>query len=248
MSKAQNKQMHSILPTVIVHKLIKFCYFILPLLLFSCGDGKTEKTTDTQSTSEQTEDLVTNDNKNKTILCFGDSITAGYGLDDSNDAYPALLQQKIDSLGLNYTVINSGVSGETTAGGRSRIDWVIKQKVDLFLLELGANDGLRGVALTETRANLQAIIDVVKEKSPQTTIILAGMELPPNMGQNYTTEFRQLYADLAEQNDLEFIPFILKDVGGIASLNQSDGIHPNVEGHKILANTVWETLMPLVTP
>lgn len=247
MSKAQNKQMHSILPTAIAHKLIKFCYFILPLLLFSCGDGKTEKTTDTQSTSEQTEDLMTNENKSKTILCFGDSITAGYGLDDSNDAYPALLQQKIDSLGLNYTVINSGVSGETTAGGRSRIDWVIKQKVDLFLLELGANDGLRGVALTETRANLQAIIDVVKEKSPQTTIILAGMELPPNMGQDYTTEFRQLYADLAEKNDLEFIPFILKDVGGIASLNQGDGIHPNVEGHKILANTVWETLESLVT-
>lgn len=239
--------MHSILPTAIAHKLIKFCYFILPLLLFSCGDGKTEKTTDTQSTSEQTEDLMTNENKSKTILCFGDSITAGYGLDDSNDAYPALLQQKIDSLGLNYTVINSGVSGETTAGGRSRIDWVIKQKVDLFLLELGANDGLRGVALTETRANLQAIIDVVKEKSPQTTIILAGMELPPNMGQDYTTEFRQLYADLAEKNDLEFIPFILKDVGGIASLNQGDGIHPNVEGHKILANTVWETLESLVT-
>ena len=247
MSKAQNKQMHSILPTAIAHKLIKFCYFILPLLLFSCGDGKTEKTTDTQSTTEQTEDLVTNENESKTILCFGDSITAGYGLDDSNDAYPALLQQKIDSLGLNYTVINSGVSGETTAGGRSRIDWVIKQKVDLFLLELGANDGLRGVALSETRANLQAIIDVVKEKSPQTTIILAGMELPPNMGQDYTTEFRQLYADLAEKNDLEFIPFILKDVGGIASLNQGDGIHPNVEGHKILANTVWETLEPLVT-
>lgn len=247
MSKAQNKQMHSILPTAIAHKLIKFCYFILPLLLFSCGDGKTEKTTDTQSTSEQTEDLMTNENKSKTILCFGDSITAGYGLDDSNDAYPALLQQKIDSLGLNYTVINSGVSGETTAGGRSRIDWVIKQKVDLFLLELGANDGLRGVALTETRANLQAIIDVVKEKSPQTTIILAGMELPPNMGQDYTTEFRQLFADLAKKNDLEFIPFILKDVGGIASLNQSDGIHPNVEGHKILANTVWETLELLVT-
>lgn len=247
MSKAQNKQMHSILPTAIAHKLINFCYFILPLLLFSCGDGKTEKTTDTQSTTEQTEDLVTNENESKTILCFGDSITAGYGLDDSNDAYPALLQQKIDSLGLNYTVINSGVSGETTAGGRSRIDWVIKQKVDLFLLELGANDGLRGVALTETRANLQAIIDVVKEKSPQTTIILAGMELPPNMGQDYTTEFRQLFADLAKKNDLEFIPFILKDVGGIASLNQGDGIHPNVEGHKILANTVWETLEPLVT-
>ncbi|HUH28730.1 arylesterase [Gelidibacter sp.] len=247
MSTAQNKQMHSILPTGMSHKLIKFCYFILPLLLLSCGDTKTEKTPENKNATEHAEDPVAKDTKNKTILCFGDSITAGYGLDDSNDAYPALLQQKIDALDLNYTVINSGVSGETTAGGRSRIDWVIKQKVDLFLLELGANDGLRGVALSETRANLQAIIDVVKEKSPDTTIILAGMELPPNMGKEYTTEFRQLYADLAEKNNLEFIPFILKDVGGIAELNQGDGIHPNVEGHKILADTVWETLYPLVT-
>lgn len=247
MSTAQNKQMHSILPTAMPSKFIKFCYIILPLVLWTCGDTKTEKTTENQSATEQSEDALVRENKNKTILCFGDSITAGYGLDDNNDAYPALLQQKLDALDLNYTVINSGVSGETTAGGRSRIDWVIKQKVDLFLLELGANDGLRGVALSETRANLQAIIDVVKTKSPNTTIILAGMELPPNMGEAYTTEFRQLYADLAEENQLEFIPFILKDVGGIAELNQGDGIHPNVEGHKILANTVWETLEPLIT-
>lgn len=246
MSKAQNKQMHSILPTVTSYKLIKFCYFIIPLFLLSCNDAKTKKTSENTETAKQNEATETQVNSSKTILCFGDSITAGYGLDDSTEAYPALLQQKIDSLNLNYTVINSGVSGETTAGGKSRIDWVIKQKVDVFLLELGANDGLRGVALSETRANLQAIIDVVKEKSPETTIILAGMELPPNMGQDYTSEFRQLYADLAEKNNLEFIPFILKDVGGIASLNQGDGIHPNVEGHKILAHTVWETLEPLI--
>jgi acyl-CoA thioesterase-1 len=144
-------------------------------------------------------------------------------------------------------VINSGVSGETSAGGKSRIDWVIKQTPTIFLLELGANDGLRGVPLTETRSNLQAIIDTVKAKSPETTIVLAGMELPPNMGQDYTTEFRELYADLAEKNELVFIPFILKDVGGIAELNQIDGIHPNVAGHKIVANTVWEVLEPLIT-
>lgn len=245
MFTAQNKQLHSNLPTLLGHKLLKFCYFMIPLFLFSCGDSKSEKTSEDQQVVE-TEASTASQTSSKTILCFGDSITAGYGLDNSTDAFPALLQQKIDSLGLNYTVINSGVSGETTAGGKSRIDWVIKQNVDLFLLELGANDGLRGVALTETRANLQAIIDVVKKKSPETTIILAGMELPPNMGQDYTTEFRELYADLAEKNNVEFIPFILKDVGGIASLNQSDGIHPNVEGHKILANTVWETLAPLL--
>lgn len=247
MSKPHNKQFHSNLPTSSGHKLIKFSYFIIALFLVSCGDSKSEKTTESVQSSNQTEDTLAISTTNKTILCFGDSITAGYGLDDSNDAYPAVLQQKIDSLNLDYTVINSGVSGETTAGGKSRIDWVIKQNVDIFLLELGANDGLRGVALSETRSNLQVIIDVVREKSPETTIILAGMELPPNMGQDYTTGFRQLYADLAEKNNLEFIPFILKDVGGITSLNQGDGIHPNVEGHKIVAKTVWETLEPLLT-
>lgn len=247
MFKAQNKQMHSILPTLMARKLIKFCYFIVPLMIFSCNDAKSDKTDEKPLVTQETKAPVTDGENSKIILCFGDSITAGYGLDDSTDAYPGLLQQKIDSLNLNYTVINSGVSGETTAGGKSRIDWVIKQQIDVFLLELGANDGLRGVALSETRANLQSIIDVVKQKSPETTIILAGMEMPPNMGQDYTTEFRQLYADIAEINNLEFIPFILKDVGGIASLNLGDGIHPNVEGHKILAETVWEVLQPLIT-
>lgn len=246
MSTAQNKQMQSILPTAMPSKIIKFCYIILPLFLLSCGDSAREKSADRQSAEEQSESIGQTEMKSKVLLCFGDSITAGYGLADSNDAYPALLQQKIDSLHLDYTVINSGVSGETTAGGRSRIEWVIKQHIDIFLLELGANDGLRGVALSETRANLQTIINVVKEKSPETTIILAGMELPPNMGAAYTTEFRQLYAEIAEKNKVEFIPFILKDVGGIAELNQSDGIHPNVKGHKILAHTVWETLEPLI--
>lgn len=247
MSKAQNNQLVSILPSSVVHKFLKFCYFIMCVLLVACGDAKTEKTTQETSAQEptqQTEETVT---KTKTVLCFGDSITAGYGLDDTNDAYPAVLQKKIDSLGLDYTVINSGLSGETTAGGRSRIDWVMNQNIDVFILELGANDGLRGVPLSETRQNLQAIIDVVKEKSPDTTIILAGMELPPNMGQDYTSEFRQIFAELASKNTLEFIPFILKDVGGIAELNQNDGIHPTVEGHKIVANTVWAVLEPVIS-
>lgn len=219
---------------------------MMAILLFACGDGKNKKPTEALPAAEQVETTLETKTTTKTMLCFGDSITAGYGLDDSADAFPALLQQKMDSLDLNYTVINSGVSGETTAGGKSRIDWVIKQMPTLFLLELGANDGLRGVPLTETRSNLQAIIDVVKAKSPKTTIILAGMELPPNMGLDYTTAFKQLFADLAKKNNLEFIPFILKDVGGIKALNQSDGIHPNVEGHKILAKTVWEVVKPLI--
>lgn len=246
MSEAQINQLHAYLPIVTGYKLLKFCYFILVVSLYSCGDAKADKIIADQPVENQKETVVTTPVKNKTILCFGDSITAGYGLDDTNDAYPAVLQHTIDSLQLDFTVINSGVSGETSAGGKSRIDWVIKQAPTVFLLELGANDGLRGVPLTETRANLQAIIDVVKNKSPESIIVLAGMELPPNMGQEYTNEFRQLFADLANKNNIAFIPFILKEVGGIASLNQRDGIHPNIAGHKLVADTVWEVLQPLL--
>lgn len=247
MSKAQSKQLYLNRPASFVHKNLKFCYFILTLVLCACGDTKTQKTTQKTLSKEKTEETATSTVKSKTILCFGDSITAGLGLDDSNDAYPGLLQQKIDSLDLSYVVINAGLSGETTAGGKNRIDWVIKQGLDVFLLELGANDGLRGMPLSETRSNLQAIIDLVREKSAETTIILAGMQLPSNMGQDYTNEFRRIYAELAEKNNIKLIPFILKDVGGVAELNQNDGIHPNIEGHKIVANTVWEILFPLIT-
>ncbi|WP_316929662.1 arylesterase [Winogradskyella psychrotolerans] len=219
--------------------------FYNSLFLVGCGDNKTEKTTETLS-EIQTEEIVATDTSTKTILCFGDSITAGYGLDDTNNAFPGVLQQKIDSLNLNYTIVNSGVSGETTAGGKGRIDWILNQDIDIFLLELGANDGLRGVNLVETATNLQSIIDAVKSKSPKTKIILAGMQLPPNMGQEYTRDFKQIFMNIAEKNDLAFIPFILKDVGGIKELNQNDGIHPTVEGHKILANTVWDVLEPLL--
>ncbi|MBQ0769271.1 MAG: arylesterase [Bizionia sp.] len=246
MFKAQNKQLHLNSPTRMPAKLLKFCYIITAFLLISCGESAVKKNTESTQNVEQSEDNEQKKIADKTILCFGDSITAGYGLDDTNTAYTGVLQQRLDSLNLKYTVINSGVSGETTAGGRSRIDWVIKQKPTIFLLELGANDGLRGVALTETKSNLQAIIDVVKEKSPETTIVLAGMQLPPNMGADYTTEFRQLFIDIAKDNSLEFIPFILKDVGGIAALNQTDGIHPNVDGHKIVAHNVWEVIKPLI--
>lgn len=244
---AQNNQLVSILLNSISHKILKFCYFmVLCLFIVSCGDhSKTQSSEDSNDVvPEETEN--TNTSATKTILFFGDSITAGYGLGSTDDAYPAVIQQKIDTLDLNYTVVNSGVSGETSSGGRSRIGWILTQDIDIFLLELGANDGLRGVPLSETRNNLQAIIDAVKKKDPSTTIILAGMELPPNMGQDYTSEFRNMYAALAENNKLIFIPFILKDVGGIAELNQNDGIHPTIEGHKIIANTVWGYLKPLV--
>jgi acyl-CoA thioesterase-1 len=177
--------------------------------------------------------------KVKTILFFGNSLTAGYGVDPS-EAFPALIQNKIDSLKLHYKVINGGVSGETSAGGDGRVNWILKQPVDVFVLELGANDGLRGIPLTETKKNLQAIIDKVKEKYPAAKLVLAGMQIPPNMGQQYATEFTNLYPELAVKNKIALIPFLLQGVGGDPKLNQQDGIHPTPEGHKIVAENVWE--------
>ena len=225
--------------------LLMFRYFILVLLLVSCGDEASKKTQQEQQETTKTEVTETN-TATKTILFFGDSLTAGFGLDDSNDAYPTVIQSIIDSLDLDYVVVNSGLSGETTSGGLGRINWVLNQKVDVFVLELGANDGLRGISLAETRENLQAIIDAVRKKYPEIPIILAGMQLPPNLGQDYTKEFKSIFEELAEKNALEIIPFLLKDVGGIPDLNLDDGIHPNEEGQKIVANNVWVVMEPLL--
>ena len=225
---------------------LKFYYFLFSLLLLSCGGEPSKKEKNEQLDAIETESTSAAKSDSKTILFFGDSLTAGYGLDDINDAFPAIIQSIIDSLGLEYTVINSGLSGETSAGGRSRIKWVLKQKIDVFVLELGANDGLRGVPLQETRENLQAIIDEVHVKEPDATIILAGMQLPPNLGPDYTTEFNSIFYELAEKNELELIPFILKDVGGIPELNQEDGIHPTIEGQKIVASNVWGILKKVI--
>jgi acyl-CoA thioesterase-1 len=181
----------------------------------------------------------------QTILFFGNSLTAGYGV-DPEEAFPALIGQKIDSAGLRYTVVNAGLSGETTAGGRSRVGWVLRQPVSIFVLELGGNDGLRGLPLTDTRKNLQAIIDTVRARSPQTRIVLAGMQIPPNLGADYATQFKALYGELARQNQLVLIPFLLEGVGGVAKLNQPDGIHPTPAGHRLIARTIWPILQPLL--
>ena len=226
--------------------LIRFCYFLILLVLISCNETTQTKERETSEVSSEENTSVAKETSQKSILFFGDSITAGYGLDDSADAYPGIIQSKIDSLGLDYQVVNSGVSGETTAGGLSRIKWVLNQDIDVFVLELGANDGLRGVPLSETRKNLQAIIDAVQTKNAEIQLVLAGMQLPPNMGQEYTSGFKAIFSDLAEENDIALIPFILEDVGGIPDLNQRDGIHPTEEGHKIVANTVWETVGPII--
>ena len=220
--------------------LLKFRYFFIFCFLISCRD--TPKPTTTESEATTAEEIVdTEEVAEKVILFFGDSLTAGYGL-ELEEAFPALIQNRLDSLGLDFTVINSGLSGETTAGGRNRLSWVLSQKVDVFVLELGANDGLRGIPLVETRKNLQAIIDVVKNKNSATKIVLAGMQIPPNMGPEYTTEFRKIFPELAEENQIALIPFLLEGVAGIPELNLEDGIHPTSKGHQIVRENVWSVL------
>ncbi len=181
----------------------------------------------------------------KTILFFGDSITAGYGL-SVEEAFPALVEQQLKKVGKNIKVVNAGLSGETSAGGLNRIDWVLRQPVHIFILELGANDGLRGLPLDQTQQNLQTIIDKVKAKNPEAKIILAGMMVPPNLGKEYTTEFSNIYPQLAMKNNATLIPFLLKGVGGDDKLNLADGIHPNVEGHRIVAQNVLQIIEPLL--
>ena len=219
--------------------------FILLTLLNSCGET-TKKDVDTEVDVENSEITETESTAaSKKILFFGDSLTAAMGLDPA-EGYPAEIQEKIDSLGLNYEVINAGLSGETSAGGRNRINWVLNQEVDVFVLELGANDGLRGIPVEETRGNLQAIIDIVREKNPEVKIVLAGMQVPPNLGPEYTRDFRNLFSELAEANEVYLIPFLLEGVAGDPSLNQPDKIHPTAEGYDIVAENVWEVLEPVV--
>lgn len=224
--------------------LLKFRYFFLLFLLISCREAP-KKALDTQDSDGTSDSTVTTESVEKVILFFGDSLTAGYGL-ELEEAFPALIQDRLDSLGLNYIVINSGLSGETTSGGRNRLDWVLNQKVDVFVLELGANDGLRGIPLTETRSNLQAMIDLVKEKNTDTQIVLAGMQIPPNMGPEYTSEFRKIFPELAEENQIALIPFLLEGVAGIPELNLEDGIHPTPKGHQIVRDNVWAVLQPVL--
>ncbi len=221
-----------------MNKTISVIYVFLLIIAVSCNNNKQ----DTNSKQQADKSVpVISGVKMKTVLFFGNSLTAGYGVDPS-EAFPALIQNKIDSLKLNYKVINAGVSGETSASGNSRVDWILRQPVDIFILELGGNDGLRGIPLTETEKNLQAIIDKVKAKYPEAKLVLAGMQIPPNMGQQYAGEFKKIYPELAAKNHIALIPFLLQGVGGDPKLNQRDGIHPTAEGDKIVAENVWKVL------
>jgi acyl-CoA thioesterase-1 len=182
----------------------------------------------------------------RTIFIVGDSIAAGHGLDPA-EAFPGLLQERINAKQLPYEVVNAGVSGDTTAGGVRRMPWLLRRKMDVLVLELGGNDGLRGITPQETRSNLEKIIDLAREKNPDVQVIVAGMQMPQNMGEAYTREFREVFPTVAEAKKVSLIPFLLEGVGGKADLNLPDRIHPNPEGHKIIADTVWTVLEPLLT-
>ncbi|MDW3212227.1 MAG: arylesterase [Reichenbachiella sp.] len=212
-------------------------------LLMACQPESQKEQSNT--TSAEKSEAVKSEQQKKTILFFGNSITAGYQLDLS-EAFPALIQERLDSLGLNYRTVNAGLSGETTASGNSRVDWVLKNPVDIFVLELGANDGLRGIGVAEARKNLESIIEKVKTKYPECKILLAGMMVPPNMGQDYSDNFQKIYTDLAEKYGIPLIPFLLEGVAGNSELNLEDGIHPTPDGHEILAENVWKHLAPML--
>ncbi|SDP31948.1 acyl-CoA thioesterase-1 [Mucilaginibacter sp. OK268] len=222
-----------------MHKF-KLTFLLLTTLIFAACDQNKKPSTDegAKSSTAAQPDAATS----KTVLFFGDSLTAGYGLDDPSEAFPGVIKDKIDSLKLPYKVVNAGLSGETTAGGNARLSWLLKQKVDIFILELGANDGLRGIPVSETSKNLQSIIDKVKAKYPEVKIVLLGMQVPPNMGADYANKFKAVYPDLTAKNHAQLVPFLLQGVAGISALNQADGIHPTAQGAKIVANNVWDVL------
>ena len=183
----------------------------------------------------------------KSLVVLGDSLSAGFGVDLS-EAWPARIQEKIREAGLPWKLVNAGLSGDTSAGGLRRLDWILRRPVDALLLELGSNDGLRGLPLEATRTNLQTVIERTRAKYPKVRIVLAGMKMPENLGEAYTRQFESLYRDLAATNKVALIPFLLDGVGGRAELNLPDQIHPNVEGHRRVATNVWKVLQPVLQP
>ena len=181
------------------------------------------------------------------IVFLGTSLTAGLGVDPSQ-AYPALIQRKLDAAGLPYRVVNAGVSGQVSAGSRSQAEWIMgRQRVAVLVVETGANDGLRGQDVDSLRANLDAILERAQRQDPPPQIVVVGMEAPPNLGARYTSRFREVYPELARKHGATFVPFLLEGVAGVDSLNQGDGIHPTPAGQRIMAETVWRALEPQLT-
>ena len=223
-----------------------FCTFVLCVTVVSGCRGTAEEREAPAPASAATTrppSAPTPNEARPRVVILGDSLTAGLGLPET-DAYPALLQQKIDAAGYRFEVVNAGVSGDTTAGGVRRLDWSLEGDVRVLVLALGANDGLRGLPVSQMKANMARVITAAKARG--ITVILAGMEAPPNYGPEYTAGFRKVYRDLAREHDLVLIPFLLDRVAGISALNQGDGIHPNRQGAAIMADTVWSALQPVL--
>ncbi|MDX2035000.1 MAG: arylesterase [Blastocatellia bacterium] len=219
--------------------------YLFCLLSFGCGSAPATKNAGAPAADAGAAPatISTRDDALPAIVAFGDSLTAGYGLPEEQ-SYTRLLQQKLDAEGYRYRVVNAGVSGDTSAGGARRIDWALEGNVKYLILELGGNDGLRGLPVPEMKKNLAAIIERAQTRG--VTVILAGIEAPPNLGAEYTAEFRQAFRDLARQYKLPFIPFVLDGIGGRPEMNQPDGIHPNAVGEQALTENVWKTLQPLL--
>jgi acyl-CoA thioesterase I len=213
------------------------------------GDGKREtgdgKTATTGAQGDAPASRLPSPVARRTVLMIGTSLTAGLGL-DPEEAYPALLQRKADSLGLHVEIVNAGLSGETSAGALRRMDWLLRGPADVVVIETGANDGLRGLDVDSTRANLRAIVAKVKAARPAARILLAQMEAPPNLGAKYTSAFHAMYQDVAKEASIELMPFLLQGVAGVTGLNQPDGVHPNEKGEQIVANNVWAALEPVL--
>ena len=233
------KQAFRLLPAAIWFFLIGFC-----ISFQACKDEKSIPD-QAQKNDKEEKTVEINETDKKVILFYGNSLTAGYGLDES-ESFPSLIEDRIDSLGLDYTVVNAGLSGETTSGGLKRIEWVMKQKVDIFFLELGANDMLRGLPLEETRKNLSEIISIVKAKNPDVIIGLCEMMAPPNMGEDYVNGFSKIYKDLSESPEVTFIPFFLEGVASNEDLLLQDGKHPNAKGQVMAAENIWKSLEPML--
>ena len=219
-----------------------FVWGLVCLLASACGRGAPAQAPPAAQTPSEA--ASPDDSGYPKIVVLGDSLTAGLGLRES-EAYPALLQQNLDREGYKWDVVNAGISGDTSAGGLQRLDWALNQgDVRILIVELGANDGLRGLPVTEMKKNLAAIIERAQDKGMM--VLLAGMEAPPNFGPEYTAAFRKAYRDLAAEYKVTLLPFLLDKVAGISDLNQGDGIHPNLAGERIVAENVWTVLKPMV--
>jgi acyl-CoA thioesterase-1 len=223
-------------------RILRSLLLALPLAMVACGpaDAPRPRAASAPAQSQAQPERL---GAPRRIVFLGDSLTAGLGL-PREQSTPSLIQERLTAEGYPYEVINAGVSGDTSAGGLSRLDWSLDGDVEVLVIELGANDGLRGLPVAQMKRNLDEII--TRAKARDITVILTGMEAPPNYGPLYTAEFRQVFRELADAHDVVFVPFYLDGVAGIPALNNSDGIHPNAEGARIIAGTIWRALAPVL--